>query len=440
METIAKVAAAMQSLLTTTAEAAARTTRCIRRQGKLTGATFVQTLVFGWLANPRASLSELCQTAATRGVAITPQGLDQRFTPSAAACLKQVLEATVGEVISADPVALPLLDRFAGVYVQDSTTIALPDALAEEWRGCDGRTAHGAAAALKAQVRLELRGGTLHGPVLSAGRTHDQAGAPTPADLPAGALLLTDLGYFSLARLAAYAAVGILWVTRLKVDTVVCAAMGRRGTVGTVLALAADQATLDVPVTLGGTQHLPARLVAVRVPTTVAAERRRKLHVEARRKGQTVSQGRLAVADWSYYVTNVPVEQLTLREVLVLTRVRWQIELVFKRWKSLGQVDTWRSAKPWRILCEVYAKLIGLVLQHWVMLTGAWANVNRSLWQATTTVQAHALHLAASLDAPNRLTTALTTIAFALATGCRMNTRNHHPNTYQLLADETLAA
>ena len=44
---------------------------------------------------------------------------------------------------------------------------------------------------------------------------------------------------------------------------------------------------------------------------------------------------------------------------MVLLRVRWQIELLFKLFKSHTQVDTWQSQKPWRILCEVYAKIGG---------------------------------------------------------------------------------
>ena len=48
---------------------------------------------------------------------------------------------------------------------------------------------------------------------------------------------------------------------------------------------------------------------------------------------------------------------LTLTEVLVLLRARWQIELLFKLWKSHGHIDESRSAQPWRVLTEVFAKL-----------------------------------------------------------------------------------
>ena len=100
MVTIPQVAEAMQTVLTTTADSAARETGFVQRESKMGGAVFAQTLVFGWLENPEATLEELSQTAAAIGVIITPQGLEQRFSATAAQCLRQVLEAAVDRVIS----------------------------------------------------------------------------------------------------------------------------------------------------------------------------------------------------------------------------------------------------------------------------------------------------------------------------------------------------
>ena len=72
-------------------------------------------------------MEELTQTAATLGVEISPQALDQRFTAAAAACLQQVLDAAITQVIMAEPVAIALLERFTAVAGQDSSTIVLPD-------------------------------------------------------------------------------------------------------------------------------------------------------------------------------------------------------------------------------------------------------------------------------------------------------------------------
>ena len=141
MLTRAEVEAARQAVLTETAEAAARTSGGVRRVRRWTGATLVHTLVLGWLAAPAASLEQLCPTAARLGVTVTPQALEQRLTAALAHCLQTVLEASLRQVVLAAPVAVPLLAPFTGVYLLDSTTIALPDALATEWSGGGGRTA-----------------------------------------------------------------------------------------------------------------------------------------------------------------------------------------------------------------------------------------------------------------------------------------------------------
>jgi hypothetical protein len=91
MTNVPQLAAALKSLLTTTADAVARATGFTQRRSPLTSARFAQTVVFGWLANAAASLEELSQTAATCGTAVTPQVLDQRFTLAAAAFLQELL-------------------------------------------------------------------------------------------------------------------------------------------------------------------------------------------------------------------------------------------------------------------------------------------------------------------------------------------------------------
>jgi len=184
-------------------------------------------------------------------------------------------------------------------------------------------------------------------------------------------------------------------------------------------------------VLLGVTERLPCRLLAERVPKEVAEERRQRLRDEGRRRGQTVSARGLALADWTIRVTNVPTERLTVAEAMVLGRVRWQIELVFKLWKSHGKVDAWRSTKPWRVLTEVYAKLVAMVIQHWVLVVTRWQDAERSLVKGAQAVRAHACYLACAFDNADQLATALASLERCMAAGGRITKRRKHPNTYQ---------
>ena len=426
MSSIPQVVRALQTVLTTIADQAGRASDFIVREVKLRGSTFVQILVFGFLADPHATLEALAQTAAALGVHITPQALDQRFTETAAACLEQVLAAAVAQVIAAAPVAVALLERFPAVEVQDSTTIALPAALADVFFGCGEGTA-----AMKAHLGLNLRTGSLRGPTISDGCTHDNT-VRLPGDLPVDSLHLTDLGYFGLARFQTLSDQQQFWLSRYKTGTLVWDAEGVCWDLPDLLATQTST-VIDLPVRLGQAGRLACRLLAVRAPQEVVDQRRRRLYADARRRGTTPSAASLALAAWTILITNVPVERLRVAEALVVARTRWQIELLFKLWKSHGRVDESRSDKPWRMLCEVYAKLLAMVVQHWILVACCWQYPDRSLTKAAQTIRRLALHLACVLRVSEQLTAALSIIEDCLAIGCRINKRKQEPHTYQLL-------
>jgi hypothetical protein len=430
MTTITQVSQALQPVLTEVANQLGRPSGFVQRQSKLDAASFVQTLSLGWLSKPNSSLANLCQMAAVVGVDITPQGLENRFTPQAAELLRGVLQAAVGRVVAAVPAAMPLLARFNGVYLHDSTQLALLAELAQVWRGNGGKDS---GAALKLQVQWEWLSGQITRLDLQAGRTPDNAAPAQALPLPAGALRLADLGYFRLETLAETAEAGAYFLTRFKSGTLVF------DTTGDPLDLlrwlkASDEGVRDIPVRLGARQRLACRLIAVRVPPDVAAARRRKLRRAAQVKGQAVSAERLALADWTLLLTNVPVEKLNAEEAVVVATVRWQMELLFKLWKSEGRLATSRSGQAWRQLCEIYAKLLGLVVQHWLLLIGCWDRPDRSLVKAAQTIQSFALPLALALGHRADLERLLLQLQRCLATVGRINKRQAKPSTFQRLA------
>jgi hypothetical protein len=430
--TISEVAETLRDVLGSCANAVAAETGFVQRKSKLTGAAFVQTLTFGWLARPQATLEELAQTAGAVGVRITPQGLDQRFNQRAADCLRQVLEIAVTRVLTANPVAIPILQRFAaGVSLLDSTTVPLPDALANLWPGC-GRNSGFDQAAVKLQVRLDLLQGSLSGPVLLAGRASDRKGQLQHATLPKGTLNLADLGFFDLDRLRTLSAQGVYWLTRVQTNTRMYDRTGRVYLLPELLARQAGPA-VDIPIRLGLHHSLACRLLAIRVPPAVAAKRREQMLKKARRLSKKIDPGRWALAEWTVYATNVPESLITLEEGLVLARCRWQIELLFKLWKSEGHIDESRSENPWRILCEVYGKLLGMVVQHWILLVTCWSHADRSLVKASRTVRSHIMHVASVLRDGQLVCRTLEIIANCLKGSCRINKRRKEPATHQLL-------
>jgi hypothetical protein len=431
MTTVTHLSKTLQEILTKTANDLARPTGFTQRESKVTGAVFAQTLVLGWLANADATLEELTQGTAALDVSLSPQGLDDRFSPQAAELMKQLLERATQHLIAVDPVAIPVLQRFQGVYLQDSTTITLPNELAEEWQGCGGQAGVGEAA-LKVQVQFDLSAGGIAHLTLHNGREQDRNASVQNSPLPAGALRLADLGYFNLGVFETLGKQDVYWLSRYR------SLIKVRDEAGQPLELVdwlSKQTAneIDRAILLSDSHQLPCRLIAVRVPDQVTAERRRRLRRAARKKGQTVSRVSLQLAAWTIFVTNVPVEKLSVTEALVLGRCRWQIELLFDLWKTHGKVGQSRSAQPWRILCEVYAKLVAMVIQHWLVLVSCWQYPDRSWRKASKTIRRYAIQILTALAVRTQLEKIIQTIQKCLTAGCRINKRKGTPHAFQLL-------
>src|SRR5207249_4533725 len=121
-------------------------------------------------------------------------------------------------------------------------------------------------------------------------------------------------------------------------------------------------------------------------------------------------------------------DRLSLAEAMALYGARWQVELLFKLWKQPARLATSVSQQPWRLLCEVYAKLVAVLLQHRLIVLGVWHQPAKSAVKAAPTVVAHAVALAAAFDSPARLSEAVTVLVRCLGHGCCQNRRKRSPN------------
>ena len=429
-ESIPQLSKKLQSIFGKKADKLGQESQFIKRKVKVTGSLFSKMLVFGWLNNPDATLENLCQTGAAVGLKITPQGLEQRFTAEGAEFLMSLLEEVVAEIVMASPTAHNLLQQFPQVVIEDSSTVTLPTELASIWLGCGG-SPKASKAAVKMQVRWDMVSGGLDGPHLSSAQVADKVASQAHQSLPKGSLRITDLGYWKLEIFREQEVAGLYYLTRLKANTLI--QHGTDWLCITDFLAQQDAKQVDMAVTVGKGEQLAARLLAIRVPDAVAVERRRKLKQTAKRKGKTLSKQRLAMAEWTVFITNVPADMLSLEQALVLMQMRWQIELLFKLWKNSGKLDKSRSERPWRILCEFYAKLIAMIIQHWTLLLGLWTLPERSLVKASAVVRQHALSIVMAIQNRQQLVQALSICVDVLASGNRIHKSQKTPRLFQLL-------
>src|SRR5262249_49875446 len=146
---------------------------------------------------PDASDEDLAAMAAQVGVEVTPQAVEQRFTPRLVHFLKYLFGKATEIAVGSDKALAPVLERFTSVIVQDSSTLLLPDDLKAEYPGCGG--SHGGGqAAMKLQVEWDLRSGDLAHLQIEAGKSPDGATTRQQARRGPGSLRIADLGYFNL--------------------------------------------------------------------------------------------------------------------------------------------------------------------------------------------------------------------------------------------------
>jgi hypothetical protein len=434
MQIIPRMAAVLQGLLTTTAEEIG--TRCplIRRRREFTASSLLATFVLGFLQRPRPTWDHLALVARQLGAHVTPQAVEQRVTQALADGLQQLWQAAVKCVVSSEARVTPVLAKFTHVLIGDSSTISLTDALAGQFPGCGGSYG-GGQAALKLQVIWDVLSGRLWRMTCEAGKQNDSTSPVMNEMPPAGSLSIFDLGYFLLERFRRWQTAGAHWISRGISDLLVWSDDESHDLYDWLKAQPAGVIDRWIEV---GAMRLRCRIVALRAPAEVAARRRQKARDKAAKKGRQPTARHLATCDWTVFLTSCPETLLTWKEVVVLYRVRWQIELLFKLWKSHGLIDEHRSTDPARQLVELYAKLIAVIIQHWLILVTCWPDDRVSLTKMSRLIRDQLPQLIAVFHDFESLVATLTRWSQTLPDLARLATRQSQPSNPQLLANPEL--
>jgi hypothetical protein len=173
-----------------------------------------------------------------------------------------------------------------------------------------------------------------------------------------------------------------------------------------------DEEILDLPVSFEhDDDRIPGRLIAIRLPKEEAERARKRLRKE--QGASHVTKESLEAAGYVVLFTTVPRRRMSAARCLHAYRLRWQIELQFKRWKSLCGFDRLPNYRDDTIVAWIYAKvLLGILLDRMSSIRGEisppvqLATIERPprrprrrrvfAADGTTTVEAHEHSLSAS--------------------------------------------
>lgn len=364
--------------------------------------------MFGGLAQPTATRKQVHHYATQAGLRVSLQGLDQRFNQRAVDFMRQLLETALTQAVTGEghEVVLP---QFKGVYLTDCTRLV--------W----------GAVGVKLALRLELQRGHLQA-CLTELQQHDQKAEVVERPLPSGALHLGDLGFFKLKRFRDWSANGVFWLTRYKVGTRLQTLEGQPLELN---ALLAGRTAFTLPVRLGsGSSTFSAYLVAAPLSQAAFAKRQSRLQDQVRRDQHPLSKRQSDLSHWTLYLTNVP--HLSFEQAHILARARWQIELLFKLWKSHGKVLGSRSADPLRQHCEGYAKLLAVLVAHWTLLVAGWQHDHLCALDALRILRTHVPPLLRALTSPLFFHEFFRNLSLDLALAPRLDKRRKAPRAFQL--------
>jgi hypothetical protein len=425
----------LQELIETITEEVTQETRFVQRTSKLNGVGFVKLMVLGNnLERSQASLNDLSQVSRDLGISITGPGINQRIHQEAVALLEGVFARTLQHLSPSDSERAAILDRFPQVHIVDSTQVSLPEALQEYYAGSGGSAS---SSQMKIHLAYEYRSGLFEAIEMTAGKCPDQN-----SDLPerlatAGSLALFDLGYFKIQRLAMLHANQAYFVSRFQTQTGLYFqenALTKIDLLSTLKKLPCQEGEFNAY--LGSKQRIPVRIIYQQVPEEVAAERRRKSRRALGKKGKIPSKLHLALLGWTIFITNVAPEILSTQQVRVVYGVRWQAEIVFKVWKSnagLAHIGHWRIE---RLLCQLYARLIVLVVFQWLAAPYRFCDQSElSLSRAFRVFQRYALRIIDAIaDGWVSMPLILRNIETDFLSFACMTHRIKHPSTYRSLS------
>lgn len=339
----------------------------LKRQGKIDAFEFLISMVFGQASALRQTL---VSQALTFEEPVTRQAIHHRFTAEAVDYFKRAFSHVLAHTLDWNPAhsqASDLLKHFTAVYLLDSTSFDVSETLKDLFASCGGA---GSSANVKVLLRYELITGRLEPLKLLEGKRSDQGQALSAAQLlRPGELQINDKGFFDAkAWQAAGQAQAYLLMPLPHSSTLWTCAGPQAQEQPLDLADALAHATEDrmewPEVFMGTRGHRagPVRLIAFRLSPESAARHRAGLRESMRTQGRTPSAKALQLSGWLLLITNAPAAKLPSFAVAYLYRVRWQIELIFRQAKSVLRLDKTESDNPFRIQCEIWARLIGAVL------------------------------------------------------------------------------
>jgi len=336
-----------------------------KRSCEFTPAKFFDLLLYSASHSQRVSLSQASSSASdVCGLKIAKQSIDGRFTGEAVAfvlaVLKEVLERQLNSVFCVE-----FLPQFNQVCIKDSTKFNVDNRLCGHYKGTGARPGT-TKACVCIQYEFDLRSGKILDLNVTEGVRNDAMdAAQTKEKISKTDLILRDLGYYNLSILTGFAKAGAFFISRLNTSTLIYD-LGQTDSLNFKELYAYMRkhklTSCEKQVIVSKQDREELRLIVSIVPEQVYEERIKKVNKYNKVKGWKTTDDYKARCRFNLFITNVPPDNISFEEVMLLYRLRWQVELMFKNWKSVCAIHKLQPMKYERFTCLLFAKLILIVV------------------------------------------------------------------------------
>lgn len=349
----------------------ARKTGFVKIDSTLDGATFLKLLLQNSEKDKNMSLNLMGSSVVNaEGKRLSKQALDARFSKKSILFIKTIFEAYLRKMNLAgnSKTDTGWMDLFKCILVKDGTRFDLPAAFAPYFKGFGGKCTSSSAICI--QFEYDLKTGMIAEFKFTSANIPDCRDAQLTMDnIQPGDLILRDLGYSGLNIFESIIEKDAYFVSKLNTQIAVFELENN-----VYIPLDFEKLyknmegmgckTKEIEVFIGKNKRIPTRLTVMPVPQNVYEERIRKNKKENRKKGCTMRAEYAHRQRFNCYITNIGKGILPPQAISNIYRLRWQIELVFKQWKSTYKIDKTHKMKYERWMTLFYARML-LMLIHW---------------------------------------------------------------------------
>lgn len=339
-------------------EEIAKLTCFVQRESKLTGTIFLSIFTLGMNLYQKPSLNQLLGLLkiVVPELEISREGFQQRINEYAVNFFEFMLAQAIN--ISVKEFDLRLLLNFKRVLILDSTIIELPKELSEAFKGFGGSASD---SALKIQFCFDLKSGKFFYFFQDAICPDNKYENSFVEKIEPNDLIIKDLGYFNPQAFIALSEKRAFFLSRWKSNNEIYfkSENNELKQLDMEKFLSRINQTTEIEIYIKKDSYTSkARLVIEKVPEEVKSSRLRKLEKNSKKKGRQTKERTKIFQGFNIYVSNIPEYFLEMNNFRKLYGIRWQVELIFKNWKSNFNLDKIAGIKLERIKCMIYSRLL----------------------------------------------------------------------------------